>query len=477
MENINVEKEENKTLPTNQKEFNYKKYQTTQNFQYKHMIDYSKRILTKNMASITKFYSRDRMFLEVSNSPKIKNVLKLVKNKNKGKKEETVEKEKVINQLILTKKDMDKINTDLKEYKDFYHKLQESNMTFKVIIEKILRIKNLDNDDDSFEYRLLSDKKTDKKLDPFKRQIINYEKSIEKQEKILAETKREKKTNDFYELNQLLKEKNYELENSIEQNKKLQIKKHKKEEDINYYYNTILDLIEENNKMNESIKTYENNINNYENEIYNLENEKEQLIKKLSTLIEESINVELVNEKKKDLSKIFSERYERMQDTKREKEKYENDLDNILNKMDNMKKTIEKNKNKINLLNYDNEEMENDIYIMQAENYKLKEKLKLDQKYKSNLKNYIKEKKSMEENSKNKSKTEELKEDENTNTFFLTIPKNTIKRQDNNLSQELEKLQKELEEKKKEKDTKEKELQKLKVEYESLKNTNTQNNS
>ena len=395
------------------------------------------------MASITKFYSRDRMFLEVSNSPKIKNVLKLVKNKNKGKKEETDEKEKVINQLILTKKDMDKINTDLKEYKDFYHKLQESNMTFKVIIEKILRIKNLDNDDDSFEYRLLSDKKTDKKLDPFKRQIINYEKSIEKQEKILAETKREKKTNNFYELNQLLKEKNYELENSIEQNKKLQIKKHK----------------------------------NYENEIYNLENEKEQLIKKLSTLIEESINVELVNEKKKDLSKIFSERYERMQDTKKEKEKYENDLDNILNKMDNMKKTIEKNKNKINLLNYDNEEMENDIYIMQAENDKLKEKLKLDQKYKSNLKNYIKEKKSMEENSKNKSKTEELKEDENTNTFFLTIPKNTIKKQDNNSSQELEKLQKELEEKKKENDTKEKELQKLKDEYDSLKNTNTQNNS
>jgi hypothetical protein len=159
MEKNNIQKEENKTIQTNQKEYNYKKYQTTQNFQYKNMIDYSKRIQTKNMASITKFYSRDRMLLEVSNSPKIQNVVKLVKNKNKGKKEETVEKEKVINQLILTKKDMDKINNDLKEYKDFYHKLQESNMTFKVIIEKILRIKNVDNDDDSFEYRLLSDKK------------------------------------------------------------------------------------------------------------------------------------------------------------------------------------------------------------------------------------------------------------------------------------------------------------------------------
>ena len=476
MEKNNIKKEENKTIQPNQKEYNYKKYQTTQNFQYKNMIDYSKRIQTKNMASITKFYSRDRMLLEVSNSPKIQNMVKLVKNKNKGKKEETVEKEKVINQLILTQKDMDKINNDLKEYKDFYHKLQESNMTFKVIIEKILRIKNVDNDDDSFEYRLLSDKKKDKKLDPFKRQIINYEKSIEKQEKILAETKRDKKTNDFYELNQLLKEKNYELENSITQNKKLQIKRHKKEEDINYYYYTILDLIEENNKMDESIKTYENNINKYENEIYNLENEKEQLIKKLSTLIEESINVELVNEKKKDLSKIFSERYERMKDTKKEKEKYENDLDNILNKIDNMKKTIEKNKNKINLLNHDNEEMENDIYIMQAENDKLKEKFKLDQKYKSNLKTYIKEKKSMEENSKNKSKTEEAKEEENNNTLFLTIPKNTVKKQDNNSLQELEKLKKELEEKKKENDIKEKELQKLKNEYNSLNNANIQTN-
>ena len=476
MEKNYTEKEEFKTIQSNTTESNYnKKLYTTQNFQFKNRTDYSKRVQMNNMAAITKFYSRDRMLLENSNSPRIKNIVN--SKRNKKKKVETVEKERLINQLILTQKDMDKINNELKEYKDFYHKLQESNMTFKVIIEKILKIKNSENVEDSFEFSSLSNKKKDKKLDAFKRQIIEYEKSIEKQEKILAVTKRDKKTNDFYEKNQLLKEKNFELENSISKNKKLQIKKHKTEEDINYYYNTIQDLMEDNNKMKEVIKINEKNWDNYENQINNLENEKEQLVKKLSTLVEESINVELINEKQKELSKIFSDKYERMKDIRKEKETSANEMLNILNKMENTKKVIEKNNNKINILNYDNEEMENDIYIMQAENDRLKEKYKLDQKYKSDLKDYIKEKKSNEEITKNKSKSEEIMEEEKKDNLFLTIPKNTIKKEENNLLQEIEKLQKELEEKKKENDIKEKELEKIKNEYENLKKPDIQNNS
>ena len=476
MEKNYTEKEEYKTIQSNQTESNFKKnLYTTQNFQFKNRKDYSKRVQTKNMAAITKFYSRDRMLLETPNSPKIKINLNL--KKNKKKKGETVEKEKLINQLILTKIDMDKIDNELKEFKEFYHKLQESNLTFKVIIEKILKIKNTQNDEDNFEFSVLSNKKKDKKLEAFKRQIIDYEKSIEKQEKVLAETKKDKKTNDFYELNQLLQEKNSELENSITKNKKMQIKKHKTEEDINYYYNTIQDLMEENTKMKETIKINQKKQDNFENDIYNLENEKEQLVNKLSILVEESINVELINEKQKDLSKIYSEKYERMKNIRKEKEKSENDMTNILNKMDNIKKVIEKNNNKIKLLNYGNEEMENDIYIVQAEYDKLKEKYKLDQKYKSNLKNYIKEKKSNEEISKNKLKFEEIKDEEDKENLFLTIPQSSIKKQDKNLLQEVEKLQKELEEKKKENELKEKEMERLKNEYESLKNTDTQNNS
>ena len=386
---------------------------------------------------------------------------------------EKVEKEKLITQLIISKKDMDKINNEFKEYKDFYHKLEESNMTFKVIMEKILKIRYSDNDENNNEYQIISNKKKDKKLDPFKKQISEYEKDIEIQEKLLFEAKRDKKINDFYELNQSLKEINNELENLILKYKNLQITNHKKQEEINYYYNEIINLREESYKMKEKIKLNEILKNNLDDEIYKIEDEKDQTVKNLNSLIEESINVEVNNENKKNESKKFSKEYEKIQDIKKEKEKDENELFNITNKIDNMKKTIEKNNNKINLLNYDNDEMENDIYIMQSENDKLNEKFKLEQK----IKNYEKEKKLLkQEIENNKSKPEEKKK-ENKEAFFLTIPEDKDKIEKNILLQKIEALQNELEEKKKENDSKQKELEKIKEEYNSLKNIEIKNNS
>ena len=138
MEKKFAPKEEYKTIQPSPTEYIYdKKSYTIQDFQFKNRLDYSKRVNTKNMATINKFFSRDRMLLEFSNSPKLNKILNLKYNKTKKKKERTVEKEKLIAQLIISKKDLDKINNELKEYKDFYHKLQESNMTFKVIIQKI----------------------------------------------------------------------------------------------------------------------------------------------------------------------------------------------------------------------------------------------------------------------------------------------------------------------------------------------------
>ena len=68
-------------------------------------------------------------------------------------------------------------------------------------------------------------KKTKMKKTQVKKQIINYEKIIEKQEKKLTEVKKEKKTNDFYEKNNLIDDKNRELEDLVSKNKKLQMKK------------------------------------------------------------------------------------------------------------------------------------------------------------------------------------------------------------------------------------------------------------
>ena len=475
MEKNYTEKEEFKTIQSNQTELNFgpNPYKTQTNL-FKNKIDYSKKINTKNMATITKFFSKDKMLLETSLYRHDYNISNKIQKKNK--KFDTVEKEKVLNQIILSKKDLDKINNDLKEYKKFYHQLQETNLTFKVIIERLLKINQLDNSLDDIEYTISENKKLEKKLSPFKKQLINYEKSIERQERILTETKKEKKINNFYEINNLLDEKNQELENLISQNKKLQMSKHAKYEQINYYYNTIQDLRDNYTKMDGHLKINEKKLNNCDDEIYNLETEKEQIIKKLNVIIEESVNIDLSNEhKKKELNSI-KKKYERQKNIEKNKEKDENELINILNKIENMKKIIEKNNNKINMINYDNDEMENDIYIMQAENDKLIDKYKQGQKEINTLNKYEKEIKLIKEQiTKIKEKKNEIKIDNSANnddTFFVTLQKDVPKEEkiDENsiIIEDVEKLKNELEEKQKEKALKEKELEEIKNEYNSL---------
>ena len=475
MEKNYTEKEEFKTIQSNQTELNFgpNPYKT-QTYLFKNKIDYSKKINTKNMATITKFFSKDKMLLETSLYRHDYNISNKIQKKNK--KFNTVEKEKVLNQIILSKKDLDKINNDLKEYKKFYHQLQETNLTFKVIIERLLKINQLDNSLDDIEYTISENKKLEKKLSPFKKQLINYEKSIERQERILTETKKEKKINNFYEINNLLDEKNQELENLISQNKKLQMSKHAKYEQINYYYNTIQDLRDNYTKMDGHLKINEKKLNNCDDEIYNLETEKEQIIKKLNVIIEESVNIDLSNEhKKKELNSI-KKKYERQKNIEKNKEKDENELINILNKIENMKKIIEKNNNKINMINYDNDEMENDIYIMQAENDKLIDKYKQAQKEINTLNKYEKEIKLIKEQiTKIKEKKNEIKIDNSANnddTFFVTLQKDVPKEEkiDENsiIIEDVEKLKNELEEKQKEKALKEKELEEIKNEYNSL---------
>ena len=475
MEKNYTEKEEFKTIQSNQTELNFgpNPYKT-QTYLFKNKVDYSKKINTKNMATITKFFSKDKMLLETSLYRHDYNISNKIQKKNK--KFNTVEKEKVLNQIILSKKDLDKINNDLKEYKKFYHQLQETNLTFKVIIERLLKINQLDNSLDNIEYTISENKKLEKKLSPFKKQLINYEKSIERQERILTETKKEKKINNFYEINNLLDEKNQELENLISQNKKLQMSKHAKYEQINYYYNTIQDLRDNYTKMDGHLKINEKKLNNCDDEIYNLETEKEQIIKKLNVIIEESVNIDLSNEhKKKELNSI-KKKYERQKNIEKNKEKDENELINILNKIENMKKIIEKNNNKINMINYDNDEMENDIYIMQAENDKLIDKYKQAQKEINTLNKYEKEIKLIKEQiTKIKEKKNEIKIDNSANnddTFFVTLQKDVPKEEkiDENsiIIEDVEKLKNELEEKQKEKALKEKELEEIKNEYNSL---------
>ena len=463
MEKIFTEKEELKTMQSNRTETNFNKnLYLIRNFQYKNRKNYSKKINTKNMTNITKFFSRDRILLETSNSTK--NIIKL--GNKKKQKEDYVEKERIILQLILTKNEMDKIDNDMKDYKNFYNKLKETNMTFKTIIEKILKIKEPENNEESSEFEIINIlNKKDTKLNAFKKQIINYEKIIEKQEKKLTEVKKEKKTNDFYEKNNLIDDKNKELEDLVSKNKKLQMKKHGKDEDINYYFNEINDLKVSSLKMQESIKSLEKNINNIEKEIYNLQNEKYQIVKKFGSLVENSLILETNTGQKKEELKSLTDEYERIKDIKGEKDKDETELLNIQNKIDAIKRIIDKNNNKMKMINYDNEQIENDLYIIQAETDRLNEKYKSKQKVNSSLKNLDKEKNSV----KNKSKIDDIKNEDKEN-IFITIPEKSIKKTENNLNKDIKELENELESKKKQNNEQKKELEEIKNKFNILKN-------
>jgi chromosome segregation ATPase len=463
MEKIFTEKEELKTMQSNRTETNFNKnLYLMRNFQYKNRKNYSKKINTKNMTNITKFFSRDRILLETSNSTK--NIIKL--GNKKKQKEDYVEKERIILQLILTKNEMDKIDNDMKDYKNFYNKLKETNMTFKTIIEKILKIKEPENNEESSEFEIINIlNKKDTKLNAFKKQIINYEKIIEKQEKKLTEVKKEKKTNDFYEKNNLIDDKNKELEDLVSKNKKLQMKKHGKDEDINYYFNEINDLKVSSVKMQESIKSLEKNMNNIEKEIYNLQNEKYQIVKKFGSLVENSLILETNTGQKKEELKSLTDEYERIKDIKGEKDKDETELLNIQNKIDAIKRIIDKNNNKMKMINYDNEQIENDLYIIQAETDRLNEKYKSKQKVNSSLKNLDKEKNSV----KNKSKIDDIKNEDKEN-IFITIPEKSIKKTENNLNKDIKELENELESKKKQNNEQKKELEEIKNKFNVLKN-------
>ena len=471
-ENFLSKKEEQKSIPSIYVDTNNKNnLHTTNNTLYKTRQTYSKRINTNNMKKLKKIFSRDRILLEVANDPGYKNLKTLNKKNNDNINENITEKEKIINHILISEKEIDKINNELKQYQDFYNQLQETNLTFKAIIEKILSKQNQEKYDDNITDIISYDKEY--MLNAFKRQIEDYEKDIEKQNKILAETKNEKKINNFLEINKLLDEKNQELENLISKNKKLQISKKKKEEVINYYYHNIQDIKVNSIKIKDNIKLNEKNKENIEKQIDDLESEKEQIFKKLNTLVEESINVELESTRKKEELNSLTNKYNKYEKILKQKEKNETLMDNILNKINNIKKAIEKNSLKINRLNYDNDEMENDIYILQAESDKLNEKIKPKQKIKNDTKINEKEKFFITEEIKNNENADKIKEEnKEINKDLKNIDNNNINKENDNNSNELlneiEELKKTLEKKKNENNNIVHELEEIKTQYNDM---------
>lgn len=146
-----------------------------------------------------------------------------------------IEKEKIISQLLKEKTELDIKNREIIGLNNYYQKLQNNNLTYKLIIEKILNINNEiieDNNNDNkiekkgkdVEIKNNNNPKSigERKINDLKKQILNYNKTIDEKNKLLEQTKKEEKIKNFINLNKLLIEKNFELEHLVSNGKELQ---------------------------------------------------------------------------------------------------------------------------------------------------------------------------------------------------------------------------------------------------------------
>ena len=85
MEKNYTEKEEFKTILSNKTESNLQETPyKTQTSQFKNRFDYSKKINTKNMATITRFFAKDKMLIETSLYKTDYNLLNIIPKKIKN---------------------------------------------------------------------------------------------------------------------------------------------------------------------------------------------------------------------------------------------------------------------------------------------------------------------------------------------------------------------------------------------------------
>ena len=135
------------------------------------------------------------------------------------------ELEKIIEQLLKLKDDTEQINQEQYLLNNYIYKLEDNNLSYKTIIEKLLENEdgNIDHNENTGKYyKKIKNFPNEKKVSLLKLQIENYNKNIVKQNEVLIEEKNEKRIINFMNINKLVNNKNKELEELILESNKLQ---------------------------------------------------------------------------------------------------------------------------------------------------------------------------------------------------------------------------------------------------------------
>ena len=343
--------------------------------------------------------------------------------------ENQAEKEKIISEIFKIQNEIYIKDEELKIYNIIYRQLEEHNMTFKAILEKILNseekeniYQNINDNEDDYnnifkDVETKTNKLRQRQINMLKLQVENYDKTIEEKEKILDEAKKGKKINNFIIINSMINEKNKELENLITNSQKLQSSHLGIDKRINFLISSIKKYKKYNNKLEQKLKINEKDEKYYKDEYEISIKETENFNSKISKLENELKLLEDQNLNKKERLNDIIKVYEEDKDLEEEEEKINNNLDNINTKVEGIKKIIEKNKAKINSIKVENQDLENDLNIYKQEVDKINERFKINQMNKKNIKIYEKQKEKIkEEIRKNKFEYEKIlkenKEDE-----------------------------------------------------------------
>ena len=287
-----------------------------------------------------------------------------------------------------------------------------------------------------------------------KREISDYDKSIESTSKFIETKKNDKKVGIFLSLNSFIDNKNKTLEELNSKRNNLSDILNNDNQKISLIILKTKKMIDEHKKAEKSINTNKTISDNYMRDKEYLTREKEILINEIKNAENEKSNVMKTNEEKEEERKKLENELKKDEDIYNEKTKNEKELHDIINKEISIKKTIGKNELNINKLKNNIKDNENKI-----QNYIKTNKLLTDY---INITQQIKD-----------LKKKETKITENNQEISKEILSNKLKKLSDELTEKNEvfdRLKKELIELQKEYDTKLKNINQMDTDYQKKEN-------
>lgn len=287
-----------------------------------------------------------------------------------------------------------------------------------------------------------------------KREISDYDKSIESTSKFIETKKNDKKVGIFLSLNSFIDNKNKTLEELNSKRNNLSDILNNDNQKISLIILKTKKMIDEHKKAEKSINTNKTISDNYARDKEYLTREKEILINEIKNAENEKNNVMKTNEEKEEERKKLENELKKDEDIYNEKTKNEKELHDIINKEISIKKTIGKNELNINKLKNNIKDNENKIQNYIKTNKLLKDYINITQQIKD-------------------LKKKETKITENNQEISKEILSNKLKKLSDELTEKNEvfdRLKKELIELQKEYDTKLKNINQMDTDYQKKEN-------